>query len=349
MPPARAATARWCAHLVCAATVTLGACADRNASRSGEPIHEQVSFGEGGLAPGQFSYPRAIDADASSLWIIDKTARVQRLDPQTGDCLAWFTMPAFERGKPTGLTIAPGPTGQPALYIADTHEHRVLVFPLVTTLGEPVSPIASFGTYGDAPGQFIYPTDVAVLTDEQGLPTRIFVSEYGGNDRISIFGPGVLEGRDDFITSFGSLGSGPDQFNRPQSIALDADRGELVVADATNHRIGRFTLQGKLIAWIGSPDTAGRAPGSFQYPYGLTLVGDGTALIAEFGNHRIQHINLESGQSLGTYGTGGRGTGQLATPWGVVILDGLVYALDSGNNRIVGFRPRSLTTTSAKR
>jgi len=159
----------------------------------------------------------------------------------------------------------------------------------------------------------------------------------------------VLQGRDDFITSFGTLGSGPDQFNRPQSIALDSQRREIVITDATNHRVGRFTLQGQLIAWIGSPDTAGRSPGAFQYPYGLTLVGDATALIAEFGNHRIQHIDLESGKSLGTYGIGGRGPGQLATPWGVVILDDLVYALDSGNNRVIGFRPDSLTTTSARR
>lgn len=346
MPPP--VSARWSVCLLGVILATIPACS-RSVSRSGEPIVELVHFGEGGLSPGQFSYPRAIDADDGSLWIIDKTARVQQLDPATGNCLVWFTMPAFARGKPTGITVAPGPDGDPVLYIADTHEHRVLVAPRVTTRGEPISPIASFGSLGQEPGQFIYPTDVAVLTDDQGLPMRIYVSEYGGNDRISVFGPGVLAGRDDFLFSFGTLGDGPDQFNRPQSIAIDADRGELVVTDATNHRLGRFTLDGQLIAWIGSPQTAGHAPGSFMYPYGLYLPGDGTALVAEFGNHRIQHIDLDSGDSLGTYGVGGRGTGQLASPWGVVVLDRLVYVLDSGNNRVIGFRIPSAGSQRAGR
>src|SRR6185436_9431575 len=101
-----------------------------------------------------------------------------------------------------------------------------------------------------------------------------------------------------FKFSIGHYGSGssPDdvQFNRPQSLALDLKRQELIVTDACNHRLGRFTLDGKLIAWISSPAQVGALPGQFSYPYGLALLDDGSALIAEFGGNRVQHIDLQN-------------------------------------------------------
>ena len=42
-----------------------------------------------------------------------------------------------------------------SIYVADTHYHRVLVFSPEGQLQ------ASFGSLGEEPGSFIYPTDVA--------------------------------------------------------------------------------------------------------------------------------------------------------------------------------------------
>jgi hypothetical protein len=144
-----------------------------------------------------------------------------------------------------------------------------------------------------------------------------------------------------FKFSFGHYGSGesPDdvQFNRPQSMAVDMERRELIVTDACNHRLGRFTLDGKLIAWISGPDQAGPEPGHFQYPYGLCLLDDGSALVAEFGGNRVQHVELPSGRSLGIFGQAGRGEGQIASPWGIAVIGKTAYVLDSGNNRVIGF------------
>lgn len=72
----------------------------------------------------------------------------------------------------------------------------------------------------------------------------------------------------------------------------------------------------------------------------MQLLPDHTALVAEFGGNRIQRIDLTTGQSLGIYGSPGRGKGHLASPWGVTILGDTVYALDSGNNRVLGFPAR---------
>lgn len=313
---------------------------------SGGPIEVRVEIGEPGGAPGQFAYPRCIDADGESVWVIDKTARVQRLDPRTGECLASFRMPEWELGKPVGVTAAPfGDPPEPALYIADTHYHRLMVYRPPTTVDGAATLLASVGRYGKGDGEFIYPTDAAVVTGEGGAVERVYVAEYGGNDRISVF-----DGDLRFLFAFGAFGSGDGvEFNRPQSIAWEPIRGEIVVADSCNHRIGRFTPDGALIAWYGSPARAGAEPGEFRYPYGLAVLSDRTALVAEFGNSRVQRIDLDTGGALAAYGRAGRGRGELAYPWGVAVLDRTVFVLDSGNGRVVGFDRPSLRSVRAAR
>lgn len=309
-------------------------------------------IGQVGLSPGQFAYPRCIDADGATLWIIDKTGRVQRIDPETGRCVQWWRMPEIAYGKPTGVTAALSPSGDRGyLFVADTHYHRVMVYevdprpPREGSAQEREAVLtAQFGSFGRGPGEFIFPTDVAVLWNEHGDGfERIYVGEYGGNDRVSIF-----DGEFRFISSFGRFGvasrPGPApeelEFNRPQSIQIDSARRELVIADACNHRVGRFTLDGELLGWYGSP---GSGAGEFSYPYGIALRPDGTALIVEFGNARVQHVDLRAGTSLGLYGRLGGGPGEFHCPWGLTTIGDSVYVLDSRNDRVVGFRaPRRL-------
>lgn len=320
----------------------------------------ESSFGEVGLSPGQFSYPRCIDHDDSTIWVVDKTARVQRLDPKTGDSFGGWRMPEWKQGKPTGVSVwVPRAGPDELVFVPDTHYHRVMVYRVPKAPGARVSVkapedieigrhigtlVSELGTFGEGPGQFIYPTDVAVYptADGNGID-HIYVTEYGGNDRVHIWkatnNPLGDDAKFEFVRAFGTIGSsdspGNIQFSRPQSIALDFDRRELVVVDACNHRIGRFTFEGELVAWIGS---VGQDPGQLSYPYGLMLLTDGSALVAEFGNNRVQRLDLTTGQSLGVFGVVGRGPGQLATPWGVTAMGDLAYILDSGNNRVQAMR-----------
>lgn len=311
-----------------------GGCGDSiaRADASGQvPLRVKAVFGEVGLNPGQFTYPRAMDTDGRSLYVIDKAAHVQRLDPATGRATAFWTMPDFALGKPCGVTI--GPDG--LIYVADTHYFRVMVYKPPAALGQEPELVSKWGEYGKEPGQFIYPTDVAILTGGDGAIERIYVSEYGGNDRISVFD------RDHtFLFAIGQFGSGtgPDvEFSRPQSIQIDAKRGRLVVTDAVNQRVGVLTLDGKLIRWIGSPERAGGGRDEFAYPYGLVLLDDGSALVTETGNHRIHHLDLDSGATIGLYGTPGHEEGQLTNPWAITRIGETVYVLDSGNARVEGF------------
>jgi ABC-type Fe3+ transport system permease subunit/DNA-binding beta-propeller fold protein YncE len=269
------------------------------------------TFGRTGRGQGEFVYPRAIDiTNNDSLFIVDKTGRIQRLSTE-GDFLDVIKMPMTEAGKPTGISVAPNGN----LYVADTHYHRIVVFSVEGKL------IKEFGRFGQDDGSFIYPTDVAFSPD-----SRIYVSEYGGNDRISVF---TEEG--DFIFCFGSAGSGTGQLARPSALCVDNERKRLYVADACNHRIAIYDLDGSLLGYIGS---AGRDPGQLRYPYDLVLLSDGTLVVCEYGNNRLQLFSPE-GHSLSVYGRAGRQLGELAYPWGLTVDDRCrAYIVDAGNNRI---------------
>jgi DNA-binding beta-propeller fold protein YncE len=227
-------------------------------------------------------------------------------------------MPLVEAGKPTGMSFAP----DGRLYVADTHYHRVVAF------DEAGEVVGEFGEFGKEGGCFVYPTDIAFCG--QGDDARIFVGEYGGNDRISVF-----DSDGEFVSSFSSWGSDDGQISRPAALCVDAERERLYIADACNHRIAVYDLRGKLIRYFGS---VGRDRGQLRYPYDLALMPNGNLIVCEFGNNRIQLFDTE-GESLGVYGGPGREPGELAFPWGLAVDDrGRVFVVDAGNNRIQVWR-----------
>lgn len=298
-------------------TGLLGGC--ENSSGASVPPSQQV-FGSTGMGPGEFSYPRAIARGTDDrFYIVDKAARVQCYDKH-GRFLFDWRMPDHLAGKPTGLGV--GPDGR--VYVADTHYFRVVVFePDGTYLTE-------FGCEGEGPGQFIMPTDVAVS------PTgEIYVSEYGGNDRISKFSPDF-----EHLLSFGGPDAGAAQLQRPQELYADAD-GSLWVADACNHRICHFSPEGELLDSFGRN---GNGLGELRFPYGLDRLSDGTFVVCEYGSNRVQRFSA-AGQSLGTWGRAGRGQGELAYPWAVAVgSDDQVWIVDSGNNRVQVIDGRAAAT-----
>jgi len=262
------------------------------------------------MGPGEFNYPRAAALGlGGELYVIDKGGRLQVLTAK-GEYLRGWDMPRIEAGKPTGLGV--GPDG--SLYIADTHYARVLVYSPHGRL------LRTIGSFGNGPGQFRLPTDVAVAPDGS-----FFVSEYGGNDRISRFS---ADGT--FLYDFGGPQAGDVRLRRPQSLVLDRD-GTLWVTDAANHRVCRFAPDGRLLQTFG---TVGSGLGQLRFPYGIDLLPDGTLVVCEYGNNRVQRFTRD-GRSLGIWGAAGREPGRLAYPWAVAAdRDGRLFIVDSGNNRI---------------
>lgn len=334
-----------------AGAVVPGGCDRSEGDAPAQPLAVVATIGGVGTTPGLFGVPRAIAGDGRFIYVVDKTARIQQIDPATGGCVAWWKTPESALGKPTGMTVAIAPPGvgrprEKVLYVADTHYHRVLVYRLPEAGKRTTEPgglfagpleasepevLTQWGEYGEGDGQFIYVTSVAVLTDERDEKVeRIYVSEYGGNDRVSVF-----DGARKFLFAFGKpgLGSGVE-FQRPQQVLIDRPNKRLVVTDSRNHRLGLFTYDGALLRWIGSPEAAGSGAGLWRYPWGMHLLADGSALVVEHGNNRLQRVNLDTGASMGVWGRAGRRTGELAEPWGVWVMEGRAYVVDTGNHRV---------------
>jgi DNA-binding beta-propeller fold protein YncE len=260
------------------------------------------TIGGPGSDDGHFATPRASAWDPRGfLYVVDKTARIQKFDTN-GKFLRGWSTPECEKGRPTGLTV--DPKGE--ILVADTHYHRVLRYSPDGAL------LSQFGSEGGAPGQFLYPTCIAV-----GADGSLYVSEYGGSDRIQVFTP---EGK--LIRSWGSYGKEPGQFDRPQSIALAGDRA--YVADAANHRVQVFTLDGKLLkVWD-----------DLKYPYSVSLDLQGNVLVAEYGRHRVTKFSPD-GAPLASAGKPGTGPADLNTPWSAIPIGGdRIAIVDSGNHRI---------------
>ncbi|MAO23052.1 MAG: hypothetical protein CMJ25_20055 [Phycisphaerae bacterium] len=325
---------------------------------TGNELDTKRVLGESGTQNAQFVYPRGMDIfeykGTPHAIIVDKTARLQLINLESESVVGVIHTPRWDRGKPTGLTVAPSllDATKLAIYVADTHEFRVLVYELplpFTTDPQPTKPDYQFGSYGEEPGQFIYPTDVAVETDGTQIVTELFVSEYGGNDRINRFRVDrstipptmVWESQIGIPGEEVDASDGPLALARPQSIELwtnpSTNQREIILSDASHHRIGRVTTDGQLITWYGDPlDTSDDA---FRFPYGITILEDNTALIAEFGGNRITNIDIESGEVLFRYGVTGRSVGQLAQPWAVGVAGDQLVILDSGNSRLQFCKP----------
>lgn len=296
-----------CAFVLAGIHLLAGCGTQSQAARDARTV--ATTFGQQGLSDGQFFYPRAIAVTPQGrTFIADKTGRIQRFSA-TGHVEKVWKTPENKAGMPVGMGLAP----DGRLFVADTHYNRVLVYDQDGQL------LDQFGKPGRGPGQFEMPTDVAI--DRDGL---IYVSETGGNDRISKF-----DAHFNYIKSFGGPEDGDAATSRPVGMTIDPDN-TLWVADAVNHRLLHFSLDGQLLGRIGS---IGSEPGQFRYPYDTALLPDGTLVVAEFGNSRLQQVSRD-GKSLRTWGQGGWQVGQLGYPWGVAVAKGQVYAVDSGNNRV---------------
>jgi DNA-binding beta-propeller fold protein YncE len=254
-----------------------------------------------GAQDGKFATPRAAAWDPRGyFYVVDKTGRIQKFDASGKFVKGWST-PDTALGRPTGLIV----DRDGSLIVADTHYHRILRY---SAEGELTS---EFGKEGRGPGEFLYPVGIALAPDGS-----LFVSEFGGNDRVQVF---TRDGK--VQREWGRYGEEPGEFKRPQGIAIAGDR--VYVADAANHRVQVFSLEGKpLASW-----------GGMTYPYSVSIDKDGNVLVAQYGRHCVSKFKPD-GTLLGSSGHAGTGPGELNTPWAAVAAGDRVIVTDSGNHRV---------------
>jgi len=142
----------------------------------------------------------------------------------------------------------------------------------------------------------------------------------------------------DFLTAWGSYGSGDGQFFYPFGVAVDS-AGNVYVADSYNYRIQKFDAGGTYLAKWGS---YGAGEGQFSGPWDVAVDSAGNVYVADTGNDRIQKFDA-GGTFLAQWGSYGEGEGQFSYPSGLAV-DGAgnVYVADSWNHRIQKFGYPSL-------
>ncbi|MBI2928649.1 MAG: SMP-30/gluconolactonase/LRE family protein [Verrucomicrobia bacterium] len=226
--------------------------------------------------------------------------------------------------------------------------------PLVTTL-------AGSGTagYRDATdplqAQFRYPNSPAVNRD--GV---IFVPDFS-NHAIRFITPGGAVGTWAGQTTPGFL-DGPGSaalFHSPLAVALDA-AGDLLVADADNHRIRRIVSAGvrtvTTVAGSGTPglQNGASALAAFNFPNDLVVDSAGNVFLIEFSNHTVRRI-ARNGEVFTFAGNGtpgyadGRGTAARFNQPAGIALDaaGDLYVTEWSNHRVRKVRRDGTVTTVA--
>jgi hypothetical protein len=74
----------------------------------------------------------------------------------------------------------------------------------------------------------------------------------------------------------------------PYDLAIGPDRC-LYVCEYGNHRVQKFSLDGKPLALWGKP---GRGPGQLYNPYALAVDSQGHVSVVDSNNHRIQRFRM---------------------------------------------------------
>ena len=137
----------------------------------------------------------------------------------------------------------------------------------------------------------------------------------------------------EFLTEWGTFGTGNGQFNFPSGVAVDRS-GRVYVTDQSNHRVQVFTGDG---AFLGKWGSQGTGDGQFNQPLGIAADGSGRVYVTDYSNHRVQVFDAD-GAFLDRWGSQGAGDGQFNLPSGIAVDgSGRVYVADLRNHRLQVF------------
>ena len=156
------------------------------------------------------------------------------------------------------------------LYITDLGNKRVQK---LSSSGEY---ILDWGQSGKKPGEFHYPSGIAVSDDS------VFVADRDLN-RIQKFS---LDG--EFIAQWGTKGTGDGQLLFPNGVSIYDD--VVYVVDTGNQRIQTFSTSGEFISSFGS---SGVKPGQFLTIVGIDIDYDGNVYVTDKGNSKIEKFSSD--------------------------------------------------------
>lgn len=154
-----------------------------------------------------------------------------------------------------------------------------------------------------------------------------------------LYGELMLDLQPDAI--IGGSGATPGLFSDPRGLAVDSN-GLVYIADSNNHRVQVFSSSAELQqvwGFFADSSTGEPPPGGFNQPWDLTVASDGSVIVIDTWNHRIQRFNQE-GEFIHTYDTSAASLSPagLYGPRAVTMdAQGRLFVVDTGNKRVLVF------------
>jgi DNA-binding beta-propeller fold protein YncE len=218
---------------------------------------------------------------AGNLYVVEQVKkRITVFDPQGGK-LRTITDPSVQ--NPVGIAID---RKRGRIYLADTGYNKDAQFTvkIFNMAGKLVGKIGH--GRGDEPGQFMFPTYVAL--DREG---NLYVTDTL-NCRVEKFDP---NGK--YIKTFGGRGDAWGQFTRPKGVALDSF-GNVYVVDSGWSNVQIFNQKGQILLFFGG---RGPIPGMLKNPISIAIDADNDIFVGDYLNHRIEEYKLVNTTAAGSY------------------------------------------------
>jgi DNA-binding beta-propeller fold protein YncE len=222
----------------------------------------------------------ALDAE-ENLYVVEQEKKGISVFDRKGTRVRFITDPSLER--PAGIAVD---RGRGRLYVADTGhtkstEHTVKIFDLsghrIGTIGR---------GKGEAQGQFLFPTYVAV--DAAG---NVYVTDTL-NSRVQVFDPAGH-----YLKTFGQRGNAWGMFDKPKGVALDSF-GNVYVADSGWSNVQIFNQKGQILLFFGG---RGPIPGMLKNPTALAIDSNNHIYVADFLNHRVEMYRVVNTTAADSY------------------------------------------------
>jgi DNA-binding beta-propeller fold protein YncE len=136
------------------------------------------------------------------------------------------------------------------------------------------------------------------------------------------------------------MGNTDGLLHNPQAVAHIANTNTLLVCDTNNHRAQVFSLHDNGAQFQRSIGRHGGGDGQLVFATGIAVTRDGKQMVvADYGNHRLQLFDIDSGSFVRAIGWCGGGEGQLCNPQGVAVdRHRRAFVADYGNGRIQVFK-----------
>jgi DNA-binding beta-propeller fold protein YncE len=210
----------------------------------------------------------ALGSDGQTLVADADLAIVARLD-RNGNPL-----PPIGRGilgRPNGVAFDPASR---RIFVVDTAAHAIRVFDADGNL------FATWGERGDQPGQFNFPTHVALLGGE------LYVSDTL-NARVQVLS--AASGKP--LRSIGRRGLYVGDMVRPKGVAADSEGNVYAVESYFDHLLV-YNRRGEFLMPIGG---MGNAPGRFHLPAGVWVDARNRVFVADTLNARVSVFQFLGG------------------------------------------------------